>query len=90
MYGFQNLTPEDIRYYASYKAGQNCTIQDSWQYMIPIKMRPVSPIRKVGQISEMDFKVDTDLSEAHICLIGGFAGYTSVLEDRTVDPFAIT
>ena len=53
MYGYDNITPEDIRYYAHYKVGQSCTIQDSWQYMLPIKMHPISPIRKIGQISEI-------------------------------------
>ncbi len=90
MYGYDNITPEDIRYYAHYKVGQSCTIQDSWQYMLPIKMHPISPIRKIGQISEMDFTLDYDISEAHMCLIGGFAGNISPLEDRTIVPFVIT
>ncbi|MBP6981565.1 hypothetical protein KBB25_02220, partial [Candidatus Gracilibacteria bacterium] len=90
MYGFPSFNPEDVRYYGMYDGSKNCNIQDSWESMIPIKFHPISPIRKIGQISEMDIVLDFEKTESRICIIGGIGGMTTIVEDRALQPFSIS
>lgn len=90
LYGLEEYTPENIEYFVHYESWRNCTLKDSWQYLVPLRANQVHPLTREGQISHLTVQLDYDVMKPRLCIIAWVNGVYRTLEDRTLEDFSAT